>query len=251
MEETTLRLLLVEDDELFIPPLEAMLSNLGYEIAAVCMSYAEALCSLKQHDYDLALLDINLNGSGEREDGTALGAQLRGKKPFIYLTGLHDKATIRRAASTNPSAYLLKPIQEAQLFSAIQLAISNHQNHKTANLQDSTKAQESFYVRIGREVRRVKWESVYGLQASGNYVEVLCRDSSVAVPVRGSLKSFLSSKLPPSYQKLFIRLGRSTLLHRSIIKRVTEEEVITTYGNFETTRGKMIQRELGSVAKNK
>ncbi|MEM6299398.1 MAG: response regulator [Bacteroidota bacterium] len=247
MSAASLRLLIVEDDELLIPTLEVMVTNLGYEVSAVCMSYEEAVRAIKVNNFDLALLDIELRGSGENKDGIAVGQLLQGKKPFIYLTGLSDQNTIRQATRSHPSAYLIKPIQEPQLFSAIQLAISNYTQKKSAsNSARAGEVQNFFFIRIGKKLKCVEWDAIYALVVAGNYVEVHCHDEPVRIPVRGSLRSFLESKMPLKYQKEFLRLGRSCLLHYKVIKEVREDQVMTAYGSFPTTRSKIIKRELGN-----
>ncbi|MEM9991586.1 MAG: response regulator, partial [Bacteroidota bacterium] len=113
MLETSPRLLLVDDDEFFLPTLQVMVKRLDYIVKQSCVTYPEAEKAIQMGDFDLALLDINLKRYDTSEEGISLGAKLQEKqKPFIYITALSDKEVIQRAASTQPAAYLLKPLTE-------------------------------------------------------------------------------------------------------------------------------------------
>ncbi len=56
------RILLVEDELMIRMLLEDMLGELGYTIAAEAGRVEEALQAAKTADFDLAILDVNLNG---------------------------------------------------------------------------------------------------------------------------------------------------------------------------------------------
>ena len=56
------RILVVEDELMIRLLLEDMLSELGYIVAAEAARMDEALEATKNADFDLAILDANLNG---------------------------------------------------------------------------------------------------------------------------------------------------------------------------------------------
>jgi CheY-like chemotaxis protein len=56
------RILVVEDEAMIRMLLEDMLGELGYTIAAEAARVEEALEAAKNADFDLAILDANLNG---------------------------------------------------------------------------------------------------------------------------------------------------------------------------------------------
>jgi len=56
------RILVVEDEPMIRMLLEDMLGELGYTIAAEAARIEEALEATKNADFDLAILDANLNG---------------------------------------------------------------------------------------------------------------------------------------------------------------------------------------------
>ena len=78
------RILVVEDELMIRLLLEDMLSELGYTVAAEAARMDEALEATKNADFDLAILDANLNGQPVSPVADALVA--RGT-PFVFATG--------------------------------------------------------------------------------------------------------------------------------------------------------------------
>lgn len=79
-----LRVLLVEDEAIIAMTAEDMLEELGCRLAATAYSLEDALAAATGEDFDVAVLDINLNG--ERSLPLARELKLLGK-PFIFTTG--------------------------------------------------------------------------------------------------------------------------------------------------------------------
>ena len=78
------RILVVEDEPMIRMLLEDMLGELGYIVAAEAARIEEALEATKNADFDLAILDANLNGQPASPVADALVT--RGT-PFIFATG--------------------------------------------------------------------------------------------------------------------------------------------------------------------
>ena len=58
-------------------------------------------------------------------DGIDAAAQIRGQinVPVVFLTAYVDEATLERAKTTEPSGYLLKPFDDAELRAVVEFAI--------------------------------------------------------------------------------------------------------------------------------
>src|SRR2546427_12380794 len=78
------RILVVEDEPMIRMLLEDMLGELGYTIAAEAARIEEALEATKNGDFDLAILDADLNGQPASPVADALVT--RGT-PFVFATG--------------------------------------------------------------------------------------------------------------------------------------------------------------------
>jgi CheY-like chemotaxis protein len=82
--QPTTRVLVVEDELMIRILLEQMLGKLGYTIAAEAARVEEALDVSRSVDFDLAILDINLNGESILPVADALA---RRGMPFVFATG--------------------------------------------------------------------------------------------------------------------------------------------------------------------
>ena len=74
---------------------------------------------------DLVLMDIRLDGA---VDGIDAAEQIRQEchRPIVFLTAYSDEETVKRATSTEPFGYLLKPFEDAQLRTTIEMALYKH-----------------------------------------------------------------------------------------------------------------------------
>ena len=120
MEKT--RILVVEDESIVARDIRNMLLGLGYKVTAVVSDPKEAIKSAKREQPHLVLMDIMLKGdiSGvEAADKIYSGLNI----PVVYLTAYADETTLQRAKKTEPFGYLLKPFEERELKSTIEIAL--------------------------------------------------------------------------------------------------------------------------------
>jgi CheY-like chemotaxis protein len=79
-----LRVLLIEDEVVIAMTAEDMLEEIGCLVTAQATNFNEALDNASRDNFDLALLDVNLNGVMS----LPVARLLREKgKPFIFTTG--------------------------------------------------------------------------------------------------------------------------------------------------------------------
>jgi PAS domain S-box-containing protein len=109
--------------------LSARLERLGYGIAGIAVRGEEAVEMALRLDPLLILMDIQLRGE---MDGIQAIEAIRGRRdiPFIYLTAHSDPATLRRAKATRPSGIILKPFEERELETQIELALYRHETDR-------------------------------------------------------------------------------------------------------------------------
>jgi len=103
------RILVVEDEYLIRMLLEDMLTDLGHEIAAAVGTIKEAADIAANGDFDIAILDVNLDGEQIFPVADIL-AKLN--KPFVFVTG-YGEGSLPDAYRGRPT--LQKPFQAAQL----------------------------------------------------------------------------------------------------------------------------------------
>jgi CheY-like chemotaxis protein len=79
-------ILVVEDEPLIAMMLEDFLETLGHTVHASCDTVGEAIAEAEKGGFDIAILDVNLNG----ENVWPVAHKLREKDiPFVVATGGH------------------------------------------------------------------------------------------------------------------------------------------------------------------
>jgi PAS domain S-box-containing protein/putative nucleotidyltransferase with HDIG domain len=116
-----IRILVVEDEGLVGRDINHMLRGLGYEVIDVVSRGDEAIAIAESSRPDLVLMDIVLKGE---IDGITAAEKIweQCSVPIIYLTAYADEATLSRAKQTEPFGYILKPFDERELQTAIEMA---------------------------------------------------------------------------------------------------------------------------------
>ena len=117
-DEGTKRVLLVEDDGLVAMLVEDMLDELGFACIGNPGSVSEALAALSAGGFDVAILDVNLNG--ERVFPVA-DALVDDGVPFVFATG-YGAADIPEAYRRWPVA--AKPFRLDDLEAALNAALA-------------------------------------------------------------------------------------------------------------------------------
>lgn len=119
------RILIVEDEYLVAKALEKELVNRDYDVPAISVSGRDAIKQVKKHKPDLILIDIILKG---KMDGIETAGKIRETCdiPIIYITAYDDPLTLEKAKITDPVGYLMKPVDEKQLFISIEMALYKH-----------------------------------------------------------------------------------------------------------------------------
>src|ERR1700761_332551 len=113
--QNDISVLVIEDEETWAHQIMYDLKQFGFNVVACADTIEDALPAITANNFDVALLDINLNG---KNSGIALGKLISQtiKKPFIFITGSLEDDTVAEAALALPSAFLTKPFNPASLF---------------------------------------------------------------------------------------------------------------------------------------
>ncbi|TBR61772.1 DNA-binding response regulator [Westiellopsis prolifica IICB1] len=119
MASTTLKILLVEDDELFRLGLRVRLQQEpGLEIIAETEDGETAVELTKEHALDIVLLDVGLPGIGGIEACRQI-KQLHPQLPVLVLTSHFQKPLISRLIAAGAQGYCLKGIAAEKLVLAL------------------------------------------------------------------------------------------------------------------------------------
>jgi CheY-like chemotaxis protein len=129
------RVIVVEDERIVAIDIKNMLKSLGYNVLAIVSSGPEAIKKIEEAKPDLVLMDIKLN---EDMDGVEAADKIRSlfKIPVVYLTAYADDDTLQRAKKTSPYGYILKPFEEKELSTTIEIAL--HKSNIEREVREET-----------------------------------------------------------------------------------------------------------------
>ncbi|MBI5663734.1 MAG: PAS domain S-box protein [Nitrospirae bacterium] len=115
-------ILIVEDNAIIAKDLQWQLEDLGYLVPFIAATGSDAIRRVRENKIDLVLMDIMLEG---QMDGIETADEMRTKYrvPVVYLTAYADDEMLKRAKKTEPYGYLLKPVSNIEMRSAIEMAI--------------------------------------------------------------------------------------------------------------------------------
>lgn len=177
------------------------------EMTTFC-SAEQFLFSYPQQDFDLLLLDIEMDGM----DGVSLAKQVRRTNELmqiVFITGYSDYIT--EGYEVAALHYLMKPVKEEKLFAVLDRAVERlHKNTKVLTLETA------------EETVRVPLYQVSALEVQRNYVTVHARQDYT---VKKSL-----SELMEQLDERFFRVGRSAVVNLNDISRVTRSDIYLTDG---------------------
>lgn len=135
------KILIVEDESIIAEDISDSLISLGYRITGMVYSGEEAIEAAAKFRPDLVLMDVNLQGE---IDGITAAAEIRSRFqiPVVYLTAYADENTLRRVSATKPFGYIVKPFEEKNLHTTIQLALHRHEYDSLTNLPNRSVLRE-------------------------------------------------------------------------------------------------------------
>lgn len=116
-----LRIAVADDEALIRRYFDEILPDLGHEVVAAAADGAELIAACRREQPDLVISDIRMPGVDGIE--AALSIFAARPVPIILVSAFHDDDLVERAARSQAMAYLVKPIERANLEAAIPLAM--------------------------------------------------------------------------------------------------------------------------------
>ena len=122
-------ILIVEDDGIVAIDIQKSLKKLGFAVIAIVPSGEEALEKVAEYKPDLVLMDIMLKGE---TNGIEAAKQIRSQCniPIVYLSAYAEEEVLERAKVTEPFGYIIKPFEDRELNTAIEIALYKHKMEK-------------------------------------------------------------------------------------------------------------------------
>tara|TARA_R110002050_G_scaffold25604_12_gene68260 strand:+ start:10075 stop:10830 length:756 start_codon:yes stop_codon:yes gene_type:complete len=228
--EQPIRILIVEDNVIIADDMQSMLEEIGYEIVDNVIVYEQAVEVLKNKEVDLVLIDIILASD---KTGIDLGKHIRENYniPFIFVTSNSDRATVENAKTVKPNGYLVKPFEQQDLYTSIEIALSNftsvknngaseNQEEEDDKLMSNKVLKDSIFVKKQHLYYRIQFGDIQFIKADNVYLEVNTVDKKFLV--RSPLKDYLE-KLP---QQKFYRAHKSYIVNVDHIDAINSKDIL-------------------------
>ena len=154
------KLLIVEDEPLIAQDIKRCCQNIGYEVIGIASRSERALDLLHSQEIDAVIMDINIKGE---MDGIDLAKIINEKYdlPFIFLTSYADRDTLDRAKGTFPYGYILKPFDENDLLTSLEIAIFKYKNRPDE--QKGIPLRESIMSELGVKISIREYEIIQSM----------------------------------------------------------------------------------------
>jgi PAS domain S-box-containing protein len=123
------KILIVEDEPIIALELSERLQQYGYNIVGIASNGVDAQKKFKSNNADLILLDISLKGDINGIDFATI-IRKTSDIPIIYITAFSDEPTLAKAKLTQPSGFLLKPFNQRELETTIEISLYKYEMEK-------------------------------------------------------------------------------------------------------------------------
>src|SRR3954465_4823549 len=116
-----IRVVIAEDEAIIRLDLKETLEEEGYDVVGETGRGDEAVSLVKEHQPDLAILDIKMPGM----DGLTAAREIAGDRHRAgpILTAFSQRDLIEQARDAGALAYLVKPFQKSELLPAVEVAL--------------------------------------------------------------------------------------------------------------------------------
>ena len=117
------RIVIADDEALICMDLREMLEEAGHTVVGIGSDGVEALELVKEKKPDLVIMDVKM----PRLDGMIAHENIA---PVVLLTAFGDEDIIEKAKKSMVFGYVMKPVDERNLFPAIQIAVGQYRQKR-------------------------------------------------------------------------------------------------------------------------
>ena len=214
MSEAKLRVLIVDDEEPARDRLRRMLATFpAVEVVGEAEDGEQALEKLQDLAPDLVFLDVQMPGAG----GLEVAASLPSSPPAVVFCTAFDQYAVD-AFELHAADYLLKPVSQARLATALQRVLEARRRGETSSPTPARKAASfplRFLARSGARYHVVPRAEVLYFASEGGLTKLQCRDRHYWM--QPSLQD-LEHSLDPAH---FIRVSRAAIVNLNAVAEVS------------------------------
>ena len=208
--------IIVDDDPVWLRTLEEFVGKSSS--LTLVGSYSDSLSArnllMSRSDIELIFLDIEM----PEMDGCDFLSSLENPPHIIFVSGSEEYAY--KAFNYNGIDYLLKPITYPRFCRAVEKIMKYY----APRAVPSAAGEEEIFIKKASSLVRLKLKEILYVEALENYVSVITRDEKYTIhfTMRG-----IEQQLPSS---LFVRIHRSYLVNKSVIRSITENSLTIAIG---------------------
>lgn len=243
-----INILVTEDESIVRKDIVLRLKKLGYNVVAEASSGESAIELASKMKPDLALMDIRLHKGGGTMDGIEASKEIKKTNdiPVIFLTANADEQTITEAKMVEPHGYILKPFEEMDIKTTIEMAIHKHQKEKEIKDEnDLLKSLTAFnshadyiFIKEKGKFNKVDPSDIYYIEALKDYVTIYMQERKYIIHI--TMKD-LVKKLP---EKQFQRVHRSFIVNMDKVTSIQQSNLYVEDFNNEIPIGGSYKKSL-------
>ena len=181
-----LKIVIADDESVIRMDLKEILQEAGHEVVGETANGRRAVAIVRETSPDLVIMDIKMPDMDGVEAARLIAADHLA--PVLLLTAFDDAELIERAKDAGVLAYLVKPVEEKNLFPAMEIALSRWQEMQSLE-------EELFAMRDSLETRKLLDRAKGILMQAHNIseAEAYRRMQRYSMEKRVSLKEVASS----------------------------------------------------------
>jgi DNA-binding LytR/AlgR family response regulator len=218
----SIKLLLVDNNTIFLQVLQLMLTDMRLNQVATAIDAASGLEAFRAFEPNLCLLDVKLGQT--LRAGIALGEKIRllaPQVPIIFMSDFCEPDCYERCRHVLPSGFISKDISRHKLYQALDLALLQQQfqqqSEKSDDGQLSGSPLKKIFFKVGDVFKSIPIEQVTFFYADNKLT--FARVGQRSYPSSVQLKT-LERELSP----LFARTHKSYLVNTSLIESINPKE---------------------------
>jgi len=218
-------ILVVEDESIVSKDIQLSLEKLGYNVIGTANTGEKAIELAIELEPDLILMDIMLKGEINGIRATKR-IQTKINIPVIYLTAYADESTLERAKVTQPYGYIIKPFNEIDIKTSIEMALYKHK--KELDILDdrdrlysivNNESVDFIFVKNNTQLIKLNTKDVYYIEALKDYVNIMTLNKKYMI--HSTMKAINEKMASRDY----VRIHRSFIVRMDRIKKIDHTDL--------------------------
>ncbi len=205
--------IIIDDEPNAVNLLEILVrQNTRWQVLGKCYDALEAITFMKDQKPDFIFLDINM----PQLTGMELAGLLPDETKIVFTTAYSEYAAESYTFQTVD--YLLKPITLKRFLAAMQKIEAYFSSHNGGEKMAPQGGQEYFFVKSGKELRKILLEDIQYFEGEKEYVRVVTPDSQLLIYRR--LKDIDEQLAAP-----FVRVHNSYIVNTKQINKIQDNHI--------------------------